>query len=103
MMLWFKKLLYRWAMTGGNALSENTPRRPDFAEVISGKSNQQVNGDAYIQVALRKAVNGTILEVGTFKPNPRGPDWTYAHYVMMEGDDLSHAVAALLVKQRLEQ
>jgi hypothetical protein len=101
-MMWFKKLLRRWMMDAAREEREG-PKPPSLVESISGKSHSQVAGDAHLTVALRKAVNGHILEMGVYASNPRGPDWTYTHFILPEGESIPDAVAALLVNQRLSK
>jgi hypothetical protein len=56
----------------------------------------------HVRISLRPAINGKILEIGTFKSNPRGPDWTFEHYCLREEEDVAAAVAALLVRGKLK-
>lgn len=99
-MMWLKKLLRRWMMEAGR---EEASTKPSLLETIGGKTHNQVAGDAQLTVSLRKAVNGHILEAGVYQSNPRGPDWTYTHYVVPEGASVSDAIVALLVNQRLSK
>lgn len=100
-MMWFKKLLYRWAMAGGNALAHDKSS-PSIAEIVNSPGNRP-DSNPMCQVTLRKAVNGYFLELAQHKPQPRGPDWQYSYFVLTDTADLSSAIAALLVNQRLEQ
>ena len=56
---------------------------------------------ANIQISLFGAANGTILQVGVFKPNPRGPDWTFTYYCVTDSESLSDAVVSQLVAAQL--
>lgn len=98
--MWFKKLLYRWAMAGGNALSAGKPVAVDWAQT---KNPNQLSGEQTFTVSVRRAINGSVLELGTYKPQSRGPDWSYEYFVVPDGESLSDAVTALLVNQRLKQ
>jgi hypothetical protein len=101
-MMWFKKLLRRWMMEASR--DSRNPSRDSILEALAGnKTHNQMAGDAQLTVALRKAINGHILEMGVYASNPRGPDWTYTHFVLTEGESVPDAIAALLVNQRLNK
>lgn len=95
--MWFKRLLMRWVRQASEA------SRPDQKISVDTASPPAsgLNGEHVYSVALRKAMNGVILELGAYKPNPRGPDWTYTHFLVPEGESIPDAVTALLVNQRL--
>ena len=61
------------------------------------------NSDEHkIAVAIQKAMNGTVLEIGVFKPNPRGPDWTYSQYVCDPDKTLAENIAMAMHMKGLE-
>ncbi len=99
-MMWFKQTLRRWVFEA-EACDVNKPASAHHAIADSPAVGLMEGGDAQIRVSLRSARNGKILEVGTFKPNPRGPDWTYQYYIVPEGEDISQWVTTALVSQRL--
>ena len=99
-MMWLKKLLLRWTQQAIQAQTGPVLSTADWAQP---KSPNQLSGDTQVTVGIRKVMNGYVLEMGSFKANPRGPDWTYTHFILPEGGNIPEAVAALLVKQRLEQ
>lgn len=93
----FKRWLYfkvkKWVFGSGNtptAIADNTGGARPAGEVTA-------------TVSLRPAVNGHILELGIYKPNPRGSDWTYTSYVVGADDNLNDAVTTLLVTQQLNK
>lgn len=96
-MMWFKKLLLRW-VSDAQRDRDSTPEPP-----LAVKGSNTLNGDTALSVTIRKATNGHILELGKFVPNPRGPDWTYTHYLLLEGESLQDAIAVLLVNERLSK
>lgn len=53
-------------------------------------------------VSLYTARNGKILQVGVYKPNPRGADWTYYYYLVADGESVADAVASQLVAANME-
>lgn len=60
------------------------------------------SGQPSMRFSVIKAVNGRILEVGTYKPNPHGPDWTFDMYIVGENERISAAIERLLVIKKLE-
>lgn len=52
---------------------------------------------AATQVELINAVNGRILRVAKYTPNPHGPDWTHTLYMVPEDQSLPDAIATCLV------
>lgn len=93
----FKHWLYfkvkKWALR-----SDDAP-----AVAIDGSSGARPAGETVATVSLRPAVNGHILELGIYKPNPRGSDWTYTSYVVGAGESLNDAVTTLLVTHQLNK
>lgn len=98
-MMWLKRVVRRWVAEA----ARDDMHKGNTLEVAIGSNptTGTMNGEAHVSVSLRKAMNGLILEMGTYKPDPRGPDWTYKHYILKEGEDVAAAVAALLVNHRL--
>ncbi len=103
-MMWFKKILLRWTQ---DAIKSEVADKPvmatDWASPGMPKNPAQLGGEQNFVVSMRKAVNGTVLELGTHKPNRNGPDWTYEYFVVPDGESIPDAVTALLVNQRLKQ
>ena len=48
------------------------------------------------RLVIARAVNGYVLQIGKYKPNPHGPDWTYTNYVVPEGEDITDAIKACI-------
>lgn len=53
--------------------------------------------DCKLRVELLEAVNGRVLQIGKYKPNPHGPDWTFTLYVVPNDQTLAEAIATCLV------
>jgi hypothetical protein len=47
-------------------------------------------------VGVVEALNGKMLEVSTYKPNPHGPDWT-TEYWIMDSSPLAEQIALIMV------
>lgn len=71
-------------------------RDADIADRVSG------NGQPSYRLTMVKAVNGRLLEVGMYKPNPHGPDWKYELYIIDANERVSDAVAKVLAIKALE-
>lgn len=102
-MMWFKRLLRKWVV---QATQAGEPKQTSsFADAILSSTSPTVRPESTpdCQVTLRKAMNGYFLELAQHKPQQRGPDWQYSYFVLESTADLASAIAALLVKQRLDQ
>lgn len=55
-----------------------------------------------MRFSVIKAVNGRVIEVGKFKHNPHGPDWTFDLYIVGENERLSAAIERIMVIKQLE-
>ena len=53
--------------------------------------------EAKLRVELIEARNGRVLQIGKYKPNPHGPDWSFTLYVVPDDQDLPAAIATALV------
>ena len=100
-MMWFKKLLRKWVVQATQEVSAKQPSV--FDEVMRTSPTPRPESTPECQVTLRKAVNGYFLELAQHRPQQRGPDWQYSYFVLDDTADLAPAIAALLVKQRLDQ
>ena len=54
-----------------------------------------------VRIGVMKAMNGRILEVSTYKPNPHGPDWTNEMFIVPEDQTLTQALTTLLILKGL--
>lgn len=54
------------------------------------------------RVSLVPAINGKVLEVGTYKPNPRGPDWTFELFIVPENATVASAIATVMAMKAVE-
>lgn len=52
---------------------------------------------AKVRFSLVEAINGRLIEVSTYKPNPHGPDWTTQLYIMREDESVGDAINTLMV------
>ena len=66
---------------------------PQAREILSG-SEPPVELDVKnaMRLTVGSAINGHVIQIGRFKPNPHGPDWTYDTYLVPEGTDMVEAL-----------
>lgn len=85
----FKQLFQRWLglPTGASQVALD----------CSSSNTLDAREAAKVQVTVFYALNGTVLQVGTFKSNPHGPDWIFRLYIVQPGESLSDAIATCLV------
>ena len=46
-------------------------------------------------ITMYPAINGRIIEIGNYKPNMNGPEWTYEHFIVAEGEPLEPAISTI--------
>lgn len=85
-----KNVIRRWLLGPFNSLGGDNP-------VCAGSSGPRPDVPATVRVEVMEAVNGRVLNVGVYKPNPHGPDWTHHLYVVRDGEALPDAIATMLV------
>lgn len=91
-MNWLRTALRNW-------LTDDV--RIETAVLTSETPTLQHNGPSW-RISVLKAANGRIIELGTFKPNPTGPDWTYTYYLVQEDERMSTAIERVLAIKNLE-
>lgn len=90
-----KRWLRNWLMDADSLRLEKTSDA-QLSERVSG------NGQPAYRLTFVKAMNGRMLEVGVYKPNPHGPDWKYELYIIDSDERVSDAVAKVLAIKALE-
>ena len=86
-----KRLIQRWL-----GLPVQETYKLAAANPISS-SAPMLEPQGKLRVELIEAVNGRVLQIGKYTPNPHGPDWTFTLYVVGEGETLPDAIATCLV------
>ena len=56
----------------------------------------------HVRVGTMEVMNGKLLEVTTYKQNPRGPDWTTTYWIM-DDRPLAEQIATVLVMKGLDK
>lgn len=64
---------------------------------LGSTTQPRTEQEAKLRVELIEACNGRVLQIGKYKPNPHGPDWSFTLYVVPDDQDLPAAIATALV------
>ena len=57
---------------------------------------------AYSNISVINAINGRIIQIGNYQPNNHGPEWTYEHFIVPEGEPLEPAIATILLMKGMK-
>lgn len=57
---------------------------------------------ARTHLSVINAINGRVIEIGNYAPNPHGPDWSYEHYIIADGEPLEPAMATILLMKGMK-
>jgi hypothetical protein len=90
---WMKRKLRQWVF-------ENEANKLGRAEATVDHDNVQ-SGD--FRIAVKRAINGKVLEISTYNPNPRGSSWTTDLFVVPQDESLKDALTMLLLLKGLEK
>jgi hypothetical protein len=90
---WMKRKLRQWVF-------ENEANKLGRAEATVDPDNVQ-SGD--FRIAVKRAINGKVLEISTYNPNPRGSSWTTDLFVVPQDESLKDALTMLLLLKGLEK
>lgn len=69
--------------------------------LVASESIRHSDSMPTFRVGVMKAMNGRVLEVSTYKPNPHGPDWTTEMFIVPEDQTLTQALTTLLILKGL--
>jgi len=89
-MNWIKRAIWNWLNSTREEVSIAVPVRTDEAT-------------EQFTLSVMNAINGKVIQIRTYQPNPRGSDWKHEYYIVPEGDKLTDAVAILLMAKNLEK
>lgn len=91
-----KRWIRNWLLNENPSQPTLVARESDLSDRVNG------SGAPSYRLTLVKAMNGRMLEVGVFKPNPHGPDWKYELFIIDANERVSDAVAKVLAIKALE-
>jgi len=89
-MSWLKRRLRKWIFEEDSAVK--------ISEPITA-SEEPHN----FSLSIINAMNGKVIQVRTYQPQSRGPDWKNEYYIVPEGERLTDAVSVLLMAKNLEK
>ena len=88
------------------AIVKNTLRKlirwatsDDKEKAILTSASALGDSQATFRIGVVEAINGTVLEISTFKRNPHGPDWTSKMFIVREDQPMHEAIAMLLLSK----
>jgi hypothetical protein len=83
----------------------NTKYDNSLPGLVSSHGNQSMleEGMCRIRFSVIPANGGTIIEQSVYKPNPRGPDWTFSLYIVGPDETVAECIQRLSVINKLEQ
>jgi hypothetical protein len=61
----------------------------------------RANG-AQTAITLHSAINGRIIEIANYRSNPNGPDWTYEHFIVADGEPIEPAISTILLMKGIK-
>jgi len=92
MIRWLWSKIMKWGWDFGR---EKQMEVVDLAVPSSSRG-----GDPIVRISLHHAMNGKILEIAT--PINTHHDWKYEHYIVTEGENLTDALAMLLIAKGIK-
>jgi hypothetical protein len=97
-----KQWLRNWLMSDDSpkVINMQYPEQPMLAS--SNRLDHVSEDAAQLSFAVVKAVNGRIIKVSTYKPNPRGPDWAHELYIVKDDEKIPDVIARIMAIKALE-
>ena len=89
-MEWLRRKIYNWVLQVGKGQALTAP------EVETSEPNN-------FNMTVMNAMNGKVIQIRTYQPQTRGPDWKTEYYIVPEGERLSDAVSVLLIAKNVER
>lgn len=86
-----KRWIRNWLTYDGSKLAE-VSTAPGLGEVRDNFS-----------FSFMQAMNGMVIKVARYKPNPHGPDWTYELHIVKDDETIQDAVLRILAIYSLEK
>jgi hypothetical protein len=88
----WRRALLRWLQRGES----------DSPQVTSLAGAEERSSTPAYRLTIINCMNGRAIEVGTFKRNPHGPDWTFDMFLVQSDERISDAVVKVLAIKSLE-
>lgn len=93
MIRWLWSKIMKWGWDFGRE------KRTDVVELSVPSSSS--NAEPIVRINLHHAMNGKILEIATPSPS-RQHDWAIEHYIVVEGEKLTDALAMVLIAKGIK-
>lgn len=74
---------------------------PKLAEVSTAPGLNETRDN--FSFSFVQAMNGMVIKVARYKPNPHGPDWTYELHIVKDDETIQDAVLRILAIYSLEK
>jgi hypothetical protein len=97
MKMWIARTLRRWLQ------EQNAEERKSVPLALVEQSASSVPQQPHARFGLLQVMNGKVLEVCTFKPNPHGPDWTTTYWILNEEQPLAEQLSIVMKLKGLEK
>ncbi len=89
---WFKKKFAQWCREAWEEA-----RKENSAVLTSTAVEHDTETPPKMRFAILEAINGRFIQIATFKPQQRGPDWVTEYYLVPEGKKVSEALTMLML------
>jgi hypothetical protein len=90
---WFKKKFAQWCREAWEQAREEA--NATIKEVSTAEQDTDV--PPKMRFAILEALNGRFIQISTYKPQQRGPDWITEYYLVPEGKKVSEALTLLML------
>lgn len=90
-MSWLKRRLRKWIFEEEKGIAIPEPMVTSDAQ------------DLAFNLSILNAMNGKVIQIRSYQPQSRGPDWKNEYYIVPEGERLTDAVSVLLMAKNLEK
>ena len=81
---WLRNWLRNWLSVG--------PTQGLLPRAVLDSPPSEIDESKATRFTIVKAINGHMIQIARYKPNPHGPDWTYDTYLVPEGTDMMDAI-----------
>jgi hypothetical protein len=97
-MKWFKKLFARWSREAW----EDAQKANSSVLQCGTVSEDSPDSPPKMRFSIREAINGRVIEIATYSPQPRGSDWKHELYIVPDGKKVSESLALLMLMKGMD-
>mgnify|MGYP006284576195 CR=1 FL=1 len=95
--IWVARTLRKWMRED----HETQLSRADMVPVEAHGAS--VPQQPHCRFGVLHVMNGRVLEVCSYKPNPHGPDWSTTYWILNEEEPLAEQLAVVMTMKGLEK